>query len=412
MSALDSLPRANDKRVALRVTKDALRQIRGGHPWVYESSITQTSHEGHPGDLAVVFDDNRRFVAIGLFDPDSPLRMRVLHRHKPRSIDAEFWFEAISTALDIRAPLAEDPDTNAYRCIHGENDGLPGLVVDRYDDTYVVKLDTAAWLVHLRDVVPVLAQITGAARIVLRLSRSTKADAELMGISDGAVLLGTAAPDVVPFRENGLRFDADVVRGQKTGHFLDQRDNRQRVRHLADGRRVLDMFSCTGGFGVYAAAGGAASLHSVDVSPHAIEATARNLAANADIAEVAACVSTSTVGDAFAVMRSLVTSGRRFDLVIVDPPSFASKNSDVGSALGAYATLTELSVRLLERGGILVQSSCSSRVRAEDFYDAIAEAAMGVGRRLAEMERTQHALDHPIGFAQGAYLKTLFAQVP
>lgn len=399
------------RRVAVRLVKDAQRQVRGGHPWVYASAITSQSHEGASGDLAVLFDDKRKFLAVGLYDPASPLRVRVLHHGRPRDIDADFWRERLAAALERRAPLAASADTNAYRCVHGENDALPGLVLDRYAATFVLKLDTCAWLPRLPALVPLIAELTGAERIVLRLSRNQREPARAAGLADGAVLHGDAPPARVLFRENGLSFDADVVRGQKTGHFLDQRENRARVRELAAGARVLDVFSFSGGFTVHAAAGGARAVHSVDQSPHAVEAVARNLAANSARPEVAACAAESSVGDAFAVMRELAAAGRRYDLVIVDPPSFASKQADVPAALAAYARLGELALELCAPGACLVQSSCSSRVSADAFFETIGEAALRGGRPLRELERTGHALDHPIGFPQGAYLKTRFTRV-
>lgn len=396
----------------MRLTKDAQRQIRGGHPWIYDASITSISHDGAIGDLAVVFDDDRRFLAIGLYDPGSPLRVRVLHHGQPRAIDDEFWAERIAAALERRAPIAASADTNAYRVIHGENDQLPGLVLDRYDQTYVLKLDTAAWLPHLRAVVGVLMTALAPASIVLRLSRSAKADAAAHGLTDGVALQGVAPEHPVRFHENGLVFEADVVRGHKTGHFLDQRDNRARVQQLAAGRRVLDVFSCTGGFTVHAAAGGAVAVHSVDLSAPAIAALTRNLELNATRPEVRRAHATSTVGDAFTVMEDLASSEQRFGLVIVDPPSFASKQADVARSVGAYRRLTALALDLVEPEGILVQSSCSSRVPADVFFGAVDDAARTARRPLQELDRTANGIDHPVGFANGAYLKTLFARIP
>jgi 23S rRNA (cytosine1962-C5)-methyltransferase len=409
---LADLPEPSTRRVALRCTKDAIRQIRGGHPWVYADSITHTGHDGRAGDLAVVFDDARRFVAVGLLDPASPLRLRVLHHGSPRTIDETFWAERIDAALARRAPLLERGDTDAYRCVHGENDALPGLVVDRYAGVLVVKLDTAAWVPHLRTLVPLLIDRLAPDTVIVRFSRAAQDAAAALGVDDGAVLAGPPPPALVEFHENGLVFDADVVHGQKTGHFLDQRDNRARVGQLAAGAQVLDVFSCSGGFTVHAAAGGATEVHSVDLSPHAIEAVRRNLHHNASRSAVAACRATSTVGDAFVVMADLVRSRRRFDVVVVDPPSFASKQADVDRAVAAYRKLTELAVGLVRPGGVLVQSSCSSRVSADVFFAAVNGAATGAGRRLVETERTGHAIDHPVGFVHGAYLKTLFARVP
>lgn len=396
----------------MRITKDAQRQLRGGHPWIYDASITSISHHGEPGDLAVVFDDDRKFLAVGLYDPSSPIRVRVLHRGAPRTVDAAFLRERLAAAIERRAPLAHADGTDAYRVVHGENDALPGLVLDRYASTYVLKLDTAAWIAHLPVLVPLVVELTGASSVVLRVSRSVRDAASAAGLEDGAVVAGGPPPSPVPFRENGLRFDADVVHGQKTGHFLDQRDNRARVRDLAAGARVLDVFCCSGGFTVHAAAGGARRVHSVDLSAHAVEAVRRNVDANRDHPAVAACDVRGVVGDAFVVMERMHAAGERFDVVVVDPPSFASKQADVVRALGAYERLTDLAVALTARGGVLVQSSCSSRITAEAFHHAVEHAAAAAGRPLDVIERTGHALDHPVGFVHGAYLKTTFALVP
>ncbi len=407
---LAALPLPADRRLAVRVTKDAHRQIRGGHPWVYEESITAVSHEGAAGDLAVVFDDDRRFRAIGLWDPGSPIRLKVLHAGKPRPIDDAFWQSRIGRAIEIRRPLLDDPSTDAYRIIHGENDMLPGLVVDVYADVAVVKLYTAAWVPHLRSLVPALVDALGAGSVVLRHSRNLS-PADLHGLAEGDLLAGTVFGEPVRFLENGLAFGAHPTTGQKTGHFLDQRENRARVRDLAAGRTVLDVFSCTGGFSVHAAAGGARSVHSVDIAPLAIGTAERNMGLNLDVPAVAACDHRISVGDAFEVMEELAARGDSYDLVVVDPPSFASRQADIGRARRAYTRLTHLALDLIRPGGVLVQASCSSRVTADDFFDGIHEAAEAAGRRLTDIERTAHPLDHPIGFPQGAYLKALFTIV-
>jgi len=410
---LDALPRRSSTRLAVRVTPDAQRRIRAGHPWLYDGSIRSVNHKGEPGDLAVVFDDDRRFVAIGLWDPASPIRIKVLHQGKPVTIDAA-WFQArIEAAAAIRQPLAAtagtDHATTAYRVVHGENDGLPGLVVDRYGDVVVLKLYTAAWLPHLVDVVAGLEHVLSPRSIVLRLARTLR-EQPLHGLCEGLVLSGTPVDGPVVFLEAGLEFEADVVHGQKTGHFLDQRDNRVRVGALASGRRVLDVFSCTGGFSVHAAAGGAKVAHSIDASPGAIDTARRNMARNASLVAVRACEHQTTVGEAFTEMERLVASRRRYDLVVVDPPSFAQNAASTGRAIASYERLTTLAVALLERDGILVQASCSSRVSAPDFYRAVHTAASRAGADLEEIERTQHALDHPVTFPEGAYLKALFAR--
>lgn len=387
----------------MRVTPDAVRQVRGGHPWVFDRSVRATGAGGEPGDLAVVFDERRRFVAIGLYDPASPIRVRVLHHGEPTALDDGFWRDRLSAAFVRRALLTGDPRTNAYRVVHGENDQLPGLVVDRYDSTLVVKAYTAAWLPHLRAVVAALVELLAPERVVLRLGRAARAEAPVF---DGVALVGDLPAAPIPFHEAGLSFEADVVAGQKTGHFLDQRDNRVRVGALSAGRTVLDVFSCTGGFSAHAAAGGSTRVVSVDQSAPALAAARHNVARNAP-----GVPHDVEVGDAFDVMASLARRGARFDVVIVDPPSFATRRAQVPAALGAYRRLTMLSIALLEPGGTLVQASCSSRVGTGDFHTTVERAARAAGRPLLVTARTAHPLDHPVGFAEGAYLKALFATV-
>jgi 23S rRNA (cytosine1962-C5)-methyltransferase len=407
---LAALPSPNEKRMAVRVTKDAHRHMRSRHPWIYDESLTSVSHRGEPGDLAVVFDDERNFAAIGMWDPDSPICIKLLHIGRPTPIDEAFWAARVATAMQDRRRLVDDPETNAYRIIHGENDEMPGIVVDVYDDVAVAKIYSRAWIPHLSALVPVLVDQLQPTSLILRLARSVEPQPEF-GLIEGAPLHGPAPDEPVMFLENGLRFEAHPTTGQKTGHFLDQRDNRARVRDLADGRRVLDVFSCTGGFSVHAAAGGATEVHSVDLSLPAIEAAQRNMVHNAGNPAVAAAKHIGHHGDAFEVMSRMQREGEQFDLVIIDPPSFAQKQASVDGALNAYRGLTKLGLALTAPGGILVQASCSSRVTEDDFFDIVVSTAAAEGVELTEFNRTGHAVDHPIGFPQGAYLKAIYATV-
>lgn len=397
------------------MTPDALRHIRGGHPWVFESSIRSVSHDGAPGDLAVVFGDRREFVAIGLWDPGSPIRLRILHSGNPSAVDGSFWRARLASALGRRAALVADPATTGFRLVHGENDAMSGFVADLYGSTVVVKLYSAAWFAHLPAVLEALVDATALAgldvdRIVVRLSRNLQAGGRT-GLRDGLVVLGEEPLRPVEFLENGLRFEADVIGGQKTGHFLDQRDNRALVRAAAAGRSVLDVFASTGGFSLSAAAGGASSVHLVDQAVPALETARRNIASNRFIPAVRDCAVRVTVGDAFDVMADLAAEGERYDLVIVDPPSFAHDAAGVERALRAYGRLTRLAVELLEPGGLLVQASCSSRVGIDDLHDVMSGAVRRTGRTMREVRRTGHAVDHPVGFEYGAYLCAVFAEI-
>ncbi len=401
-------------RLAVRVTKDAQRQIRGGHPWVYDSSIT-SEPDGVAGDLAVVFDDSRKFVAIGLYDPASPIRIKVLHHGKPRQVDDAFWRERLTAALERRRELVGSEHTTGYRWVHGENDGMPGFIADRFGDVIVVKLYSAAWFPHLDTIVSLIDELAAPTSIVLRLSRNLQrtddTNPDGIGLADGDLLHGEPITAPVTFLEHDLTFEADVIRGQKTGFFLDQRDNRARVRAMSAGARVLDVFSSSGGFSVNAAAGGATSVHSIDISAGAIAAAQRNMTLNRGLPAVAACLHDVTVADAMDTMQRMVDRSRQFDLVVVDPPSFASRQDQVDGALRAYGKLAGLAVRLVRPGGHLLQASCSSRVDEERFVATVRRAAHEQRRPLEHERIHGHAIDHPIGFREGAYLNAIVAEV-
>jgi 23S rRNA (cytosine1962-C5)-methyltransferase len=403
------LPKPADKRIALRIAAPAERALRQGHPWVFDQSIIDQSHSGVPGDLAVIFDSKRSFMAIGLYDPTSPIRVRILQQGKPAAIDQNWFQEKIKAAASLREPLKKQ-DTDGYRLVHGENDGLPGLVIDRYAETLVIKLYTAAWVPHLKDVCAALEQVQPFERLILRLSRSlNKQSKYLHGLTDGMTLAGQTPERLLLFKENGLTFECDPINGQKTGFFLDQRENRARVKALSKGKSVLNVFSYTGGFSLYAADGGAKEVVSVDFSTPATEATLRNIAHNQDHPYVKAARFETIAKDAFEVLAQMKEEKCSFDVVILDPPMFAQNQAQIETALSAYARLTKLGLGVLKPGGILVQASCSSRVDAERFFDTVHRSAKEAGRALREIERTAHALDHPITFKEGAYLKCLFA---
>lgn len=408
-----SLPAPAPTNIAVRVTPAAERALRKGHPWCYENAITHQNREGAPGDLAVIFDGKRRFLAVGLYDPDSMIRVRVLQHHKPAQINTDWFTEKLRQAQALRAPLQALPDqrlTTGYRLVHGENDSFPGLVIDRYADTLVIKLYTPAWLPHLAAVCNALAQVQPTERIILRLNRAMQQNPDLLhGLHDGSALAGDTPETAILFHENGLVFESDVILGQKTGFFLDQRENRARVETLAAGRSLLNVFAYSGGFSVYAARGGAARVVSLDQSLPACQAAERNMALNRHIPAVSAAVHETIAEDAFTALRRLAEQHEQFDILILDPPMFAQQRSQLEEAVAAYQRLTRLGLRVLRPGGTLIQASCSNKVSLDEFFTAIHTAARQVNRPLEEIERTAHALDHPITFPEGAYLKCLFA---
>jgi len=394
--------------VTIRLTRSAERWVRKQHPWLYAESIRAQSREAAAGDLAVIFDHDRKLLALGLYDPDSAIRIRILHRGGPRPIDRAFFGGRIRAAESLRGGLAAE-DTTGYRLANGESDGLPGLVIDRYEASLVLKLYTAAWLPHLSEIRAALQESLAPQRVVLRLARAiAERCEERAGLRDGDVLDGPPLAEPIVFRERGLRLRCDPVRGQKTGFFLDQRENRARVAELAAGRSVLDAFCYTGGFSLAAARGGARSVCSLDASRIALDESHANFALNQDDPRIARCAHETVHGDAFEELPRLAAAGRRFELVVLDPPALTRSEAQLASALHAYARLAEQGARLLAPGGQLVMASCSARVTADELAAAVEAGATRAGRKLRERARSAHASDHPIGFPEAAYLKCLF----
>jgi len=381
--------------------------IRSGHPWVYADSVREQNRDGAPGELAVIYDRNDKFLAAGFFDPDSPIRVRVLHAGKPQSLDAAWWLARLDAAVRRRDDLF-DAHTTGYRLINGESDGWPGLVLDRYDTTFVLKLYTASWLPRLDDIVALIRERLQPERIILRLSRNIQRVAERFGRSrhDGEILYGPELTDAVVFLENGIRFEADVLRGQKTGFFLDQRENRRAVGELARGCKVLNAFSFSGGFSLYAARGGAKSVTDLDISQHALAAAKRNFQLNSMDHAVANCRHECVQTDAFDWLAGPDT--RKFGVVVLDPPSLAKRETERAGAIRAYAQLSGNGIRKLTRDGLLLACSCSAHVTAEEFFNAVRQTAANSGRRFVELKTTRHAPDHPATFKEADYLKGIF----
>jgi len=399
-------PPPHSTRLRLRITAAAESAVRGGHPWVYAESIRELNREGRLGELAVIYDRRNRFLAIGLFDPVSPLRVRVLHTGNPLELDDSWWLQHLRAGCSRRRGLFDDR-TNGYRWINGESDGWPGLVLDRYAGTVVMKLYTGAWLPWLEQMNALVQQELRPERLVLRLSRNLQSLArEQFHRTDGEIILGPPCNGSIVFLESGIHFLADVLRGQKTGFFLDQRENRRTVESLAPGRDVLNAFSYSGGFSLYAARGGANSVTDLDISAHALDSARANFQRNLAEPVIAACRHATIQADAFAW---LDTNGRRqFDLVILDPPSLAKRESERAGAIRAYGNLANRGIEALRLGGILVAASCSAHVSSNEFFEVIRRVALASGRDFHEIQTTGHPADHPATMPEANYLKCIF----
>ena len=394
-------------RLRLRVTATAETLLRGGHPWLFASSVREQNRPGVAGELAVIYDRRDAFLAVGLYDPESPIRVRILHAGKPVTINETWWRDHLEATLQRRAGLFDD-GTNGHRWINGESDGWAGLVLDRYAGTLVLKLYTAIWLPRLEEITRLIRARLDPEHVVLRFSRNLQALArQEYQLEDGAG--APAASPTVIFSETSLRFEAEVVRGQKTGFFLDQRENRRRVETFARGATVLNAFSFSGGFSLYAARGGAVSVTDLDISAHALDSAKRNFALNQTDSAVAACRHETIQTDAFLWLEQNTT--RQFDLVILDPPSLAKRETERAGAIQAYATLAGDGLKALRPGGLLVAASCSAHVTPDEFFEVVRSAARRSGREFSELATTGQPADHPATFPEARYLKCIYVRV-
>lgn len=399
----------NVPRLRLHITAAAESILRQGHPWLFSDSIQDQNRDGALGEIAAVYDHKDRLLGLGLFDPDSPIRLRVLHTGKPVVINEAFWAVRLQHALDRRRGHF-DLQTTGYRWINGESDRWPGLVLDRYDRTLVMKLYTGAWLPRLDEITAIFQEHIQPERIVLRLSRKIQQLVkERSGREDGIIVRGPPLERPVIFKETGLQFEADVLKGQKTGFFLDQRENRRRVESLAKGQDVLNAFSFSGGFSLYAARGGARSVTDLDISAHALRASDRNFALNEALPAVAGCRHQTVQCDVFDWLSG--NTQQKFWLIILDPPSLAKRDAERGEALRAYGRLASSALKHLLPGGILLACSCSAHVTRDEFFAVVRQAASNSRRKFTQIETTGHATDHPATFKEAEYLKAIYLRL-
>lgn len=388
------------KRLAVKLNAKGEQFVVKGHPWVFSKSIIKINANAKTGDLAIIFSKNKnKVVGIGLFDADSPIRIKVIHNAETKAeINSEFFRHKIELAFQKRAELLQTK-TNSYRLLFGENDGFPGLIADVYDTVLVVKLYSEIWLPYLASILESLQHISCAKTIVMRLSRTLQ-NSKTNNLTDGDVVFGTLKNEVVNFVEHGVNFSANVIKGHKTGYFLDHRANRKQVGEWSKGKTVLDVFSYAGGFSIHALANNATQVTSLDISKQALEIALENGKLN-----TYSGTHKTIAGDAFAEMRTLILNKKRFDVVVIDPPSFAKQQSEIDLAKKKYAQLADLGAQLTAKNGLLVLASCSSRVLAQSFFDLNSQALNAQPRLYETILKTKHDDDHPVAFAEGAYLK-------
>jgi len=391
--------------VKLKVSKTLEAKIRKGYPWIFKYQL-QNSVADKSASLAALYDHRNRFLAIGLWDPDSDLCFRVLSLLEPKEIDFNFFLKRFQQALLLRQGLI-DQGTTGYRMLNGENDGFPGLILDRYDKTRVIKIYSKSWFPYLEQMLEVIRTEKNVEQVVMRLARNIEKSSSHYG--DGQVLYGPDPIAPVQFLENGLKFHVDVVSGQKTGFFLDQRDNRLQIKTISAGLSVLNVFSYTGGFSIYAISGGCRSLVEIDSNPLALKSSLQNLQLN--FPKERNFEHRQIEGDAFQILRDLQSKDLKFDLVILDPPAFARKKKHRPQALEAYRRLAELGAQLVTPGGRLFSASCSVHVSAEEFYKAVNSGVAVAKKTFRETRTAKHALDHPARFKEAEYLKSIIGWI-
>lgn len=389
--------RSKLREILLR-RRDAGEKLAHGHPWVWRDAIAQGLEGAAPGEEVQVLGHDGAPLGRGLADPGSPIAVRVWTRVRS-PLDAALFRSRVEQASRLRAELVASEHTNAYRILHGEGDRTPGFVVDRYGPVAVLRTDGDAAAARARDIVVALGPTLEASGVSSLVHR--RGDRGVPHRLD--VLIGTAPPATVTVREHGMAFVVDLARGQKTGAFLDQRDNRALVRAMASGRRVLNLYSYAGGFSLFAAAGGAEHVTSVDVAAAAhATAQASFRASGLDPGRHA-----FVTADVRAFLDEARKRGETWDLVVSDPPSFAPSEKAAPRALAAYRGLHGACARVLSpHGGILCAASCSSHVGSTDFLSTLDDAALGrQDLRLVELRGA--GPDHPTlpAFPEGRYLK-------
>lgn len=402
----------SEPRILLKPGRE--KPVQRRHPWVFSGAIREVEGKPGLGALVSVCAHDGEFLAWGHYSPHSQIRVRLVAWDEADDPEADaFWRARFERAVEARAPILADGATNACRLIHAESDGVPGLIADRYGDALILQALSAGTDARLDQFAALLWESLTPSTIYERSDVDVREKEGLpaqTGVLRGGHPLGT-----LPIRENGLEFAVDVQSGHKTGFYLDQRENRARLRDLVAARvraigqpLLLNVFSYTGGFGVYGLDAGAASLVNVDSSEEALalgrENLARNGLAGAEVEDVA--------GDAFEALRSLREAGRRFDVIVLDPPKFAHSRHDVQQAARGYKDINLQAFHLLNPGGVLFTFSCSGVVTAELFQKIVFGAALDAGRDAQIIGRMTQSRDHPVAltFPEGEYLKGLICQ--
>lgn len=379
------------------------KSVRQGHPWIFSGGIGRVEGEPEPGETVAVRTAGGEFLAWAAYSPESQIRARVWSMKEAEPVDSKFLKVRVKTALALRAACIHPDETDALRLVHGESDGIPGLVVDRYGEVLVAQFLSAGVERWKETIADLLIEETGAAALYERSDADVR---RLEGLPERSGLLrGNDPGALVTIQENGLKFRVDFRGGQKTGFYIDQRHNRQRLGQMALGRDVLNCFCYTGGFSAYALAGGAKSVLSLDSSGDALEMARQNIELN----QLTDAKAEWMEADVFHALRLFRDQGKSFDLIILDPPKFAPTAAQAERAARGYKDINLLAIKLLRPGGLLFTFSCSGGISADLFQKIVAGAALDANASVSVIEHLEQGLDHPVclNFPEGAYLKGL-----
>lgn len=403
--------RAASTAATVRLKAGREKPVIQRHPWIFSGAIAALPDTAENGAIVDVLDAAGAWLARGYLNRASQIQVRLLTWNPDEAIDANFWRRRLAASIDRRKPLLSSGKTNACRLVYAENDYLPGLIVDRYADYLVMEAGTLTIDRHKEMLAQELLALTGCRGVI---ERSDTAARRLEGLDEaGGLLAGEQPPDQVEIHEHGMRFVVDLADGQKTGFYLDQRENRQRMAPLCAGGRVLNGFSYTGAFAVAALKAGAAHVTNIDGSIEALELAEENLRRNGFDPDTQ---SENLAGDIFQILRDWRETGPPggpFDVVILDPPKFAHSRGQVERALRGYKDINLQALPLIAPGGYLVTFSCSGLVSADLFQKVIFAAAIDAGRDLQIIAGLRQAADHPVAitFPEGEYLKGLICRV-
>ena len=386
---------------SLRLKANADRRLRAGHLWVFSNEVdvaVTPLNAFASGDQAILEAAGGKPLGVVALSPNNLICARLLSRDVKHVLDKSLLVHRINVALSLRERLFDQP---CYRLVYGDSDLLPGLVVDRFGDILVVQLASATMEKHKDDVLAALIQVCKPSGILLK-NDSAARDAE--GLNRYVETAFGLVPEWVALEENGVKFEAPVMQGQKTGWFYDHRMNRARLAPYVKGKRVLDLFSYIGGWGLQAAAFGASDVMCVDASAFALDGVERNAALNG-LTDKVACVE----GDVFEALKQLKASEERFDVIVADPPAFIKRKKDLKNGEAAYRRLNEQAMRLLNKDGILISASCSMHLPEDDLQNILLTSARHLDRNIQLLERGGQGPDHPVhpAIQETRYIKSL-----